>query len=149
VARSGSRTRRRLTRHFIVEEFDSHDGGRVPPEHYAALEHLCDWLLEPLRSDFGAVQVLSGYRTYAHNASVGGARLSVHLLRTPLPGRRTDSSTNAAAADVRCATGAPPQWARWARAERRASDHLATRGRGGVGLYPSFVHLDTGPARDW
>jgi uncharacterized protein YcbK (DUF882 family) len=144
-----TRTRRRLSRHFTVEEFDSRDGGRVRAEDYAALEHLCDWFLEPLRADFGAVEILSGFRTLAHNAAVGGAKRSVHLLRTPLPGRGTSSSTVAAAADVRCAEGAPYLWAGWARAERRESVHLARRGRGGVGLYPAFVHLDTGPARDW
>ncbi len=143
------RSRRRLTRHFVVEEFDSGDGARVPVAHLAALEKLCDWWLEPLRADFGAVTILSGFRSLAHNLAVGGARRSVHLLTTPLPGRATSSSLVAAAADVHCERGTPREWAAWARDERRASALLAGRGRGGVGSYRGFVHLDTGPARDW
>ncbi len=143
------RSRRRLTRHFVIEEFDSHDGARVPPEHHAALEHLCDWLLEPLRADFGRVWVLSGFRSFAHNQAVGGRPKSVHLLRSPLPDPGPLKGIVAAAADVRCAEGTPAQWASWARQERGASSHLAQRGRGGVGQYPTFVHLDTWRARDW
>lgn len=146
---ASQQTRRRLTRHFVIEEFDSSDGARVPPEHYAALEHLCDWLLEPLRAGFGPVTVHSGYRSFPVNRRVGGAKRSVHLLRTPLPDRGRRSSTVAAAADVTCAEGTPSIWAGFARAERRESVHLAQRGRGGVGQYSGFVHLDTGPARDW
>lgn len=144
-----SATRRRLTRHFVVEEFDSHDGALVHPADYPALEHLCDWLLEPLRADWGRVTILSGFRSFAHNRAVGGAPKSVHMLRTPLPDRGASSSTVAAAADVRCARGTPSLWAAWARDERRESVHLVRRGRGGVGLYPTFVHLDTATARDW
>jgi uncharacterized protein YcbK (DUF882 family) len=143
------RTRRRLSPHFVIEEFDSHDGGLVPADQVAAIQHLVDWLLEPLRAAFGPVTVLSGYRTASHNAAVGGARASVHMLRTPLPGRGQRSGTAAAAADVTVAGQSPFIVAGWSRAECRESAHLAAKGRGGVGRYPNFVHLDTGPARNW
>ncbi len=146
---SAKRTRHRLSRHFTVEEFDSRDGARVPVAHHQALEHLCHWILEPLREGFGAVSVHSGFRSEAHNLRVGGAKRSVHLLRTPLPGRGRFSTTMAAAADVTCAEGTPSLWAAFARAERHDSEHLELWKRGGVGSYNSFVHLDTGPARDW
>ncbi len=144
-----ARTRRRLTGHFVIEEFDSHDGVQVGVEHYVAFLHLCDWLLEPLRADWGACTVHSGFRSFAHNARVNGASQSVHLLRTPLPNRGPRSSTRSAAADVSFAVGTPHLWAATARAERHESMHLEARGRGGVGTYGGFVHLDTGPLRDW
>lgn len=152
-------TRHRLSPHFVIEEFDCHDGTKVAPELYPDLEHLAAWWLEPLRSEFGAVTVVSGFRTVKHNASVGGAIASVHLLKTPLPGGGQSGRSGAkkprrpmaAAADVVPRSGNPETWARWARALRRAHGHLGKEGRGGVGLYvrQGFVHLDTGPSRDW
>ncbi len=138
-----------LSPHFVIEEFDSHDGARVPHRQEHALVHLCEWWLEPLRGFFGPVTIHSGYRTPAHNQAVGGARSSVHLLRTPLPLRGAGSTRAAAAADVTCATGSPAAWATWAEQHRRRFPHLAMRQRGGIGLYPSFLHLDTAPLRDW
>jgi uncharacterized protein YcbK (DUF882 family) len=143
------RTRRRLSPHFVIEEFDSHDGAHVPAEHIEAFQHLVDWWLTPLRSQFGPVTILSGYRSLAHNASVGGARKSVHLLTTPLPRPYGRSRSRAAAADVTCAEGSPADWSRWAGVERQAQEHLGERGRGGIGTYITFVHLDTGPWRRW
>jgi uncharacterized protein YcbK (DUF882 family) len=143
------RTRRRLSRHFAVEEFDSRDGRRVPADLEGSLLHLCDWWLEPLRSEFGAVTILSGYRTHAHNLAVGGARRSVHLLQTPMPAPHGQWRPMAAAADVRCAEGSVGQWAAWAVRERSASHQLAGHGRGGIGTYRTFMHLDTGPWRRW
>lgn len=152
-------SRKRLSPHFTVEEFDCHDGTQVQPEWYDDIARLCEWILEPLRSEFGPVKVISGYRTASHNRHVGGAPHSVHLLTTPLPGgeRRPRSSERrspaplAAAADVIPSRGSAVAWATWARALRAAHAHLGPQGRGGVGLYVSqgFVHLDTGPARDW
>jgi hypothetical protein len=144
-----SSRRSHLSAHFSVEEFDSHDGALVPRGDELAIVHLCDWWLEPLRGWFGPVTVHSGYRSLAQNAAVGGKRASVHLLHTPLPRRGTGSSLKAAAADITCATGNPALWAEWARQHRTSSPHLARKGRGGIGFYPGFVHLDTGPARDW
>jgi hypothetical protein len=138
-----------LGQHFVIEEFDSHDGARVPARDEGAIAHLVEWWLEPLHAFFGPVTVHSGYRSPAQNRAVGGVRYSVHLLRTPLPRRGTSSTTRAAAADVTCATGNPAMWAAWAREHRHRHAHLMAYGRGGIGHYSTFVHLDTGPARDW
>lgn len=137
--------------YFTVAEFDSRDGVRVPVAQLQAIRHLCEWWLDPLRREFGRVTVHSGYRSARHNASVGGARASVHLLRTPLPARPPRSSTMAAAADVSCERGTVAQWTQWARTHRFAHAHLSRRGRGGIGDYPrqGFIHLDTSWQRDW
>lgn len=80
--------------------------------------------LEPLRSAYGPVTVTSGHRSDQHNAQVGGAPASFHR---SIPGRR------GAAADVTCARGDPRDWYRF----------LERLGPGGLGLYSSWVHVDT------
>lgn len=152
-------TRHRLSPHFVVEEFDCHDGTQIPSSWYPHFEHLAEWWLEPLRVQFGPVHVVSGFRTVSHNTMVGGAVHSVHLVKTPLPGgevrARSSGSTArrpmACAADVVPARGNPAAWAAWARKMRKAHRHLGAQGRGGVGEYTrsGFVHLDTATLRDW
>lgn len=152
-------TRKRLSPHFRVEEFDCRDGTLVSPDWYDDITRLCEWWLEPLRAEFGPVVVVSGFRSLSHNRFVGGAQHSVHLLTTPLPGgdRRPSSASSsrarqlAAAADVVPVKGTPRAWAEWARRLRPRHGHLGKQGRGGVGLYvrSGFVHLDTASARDW
>lgn len=152
-------TRKRLSAHFRIEEFDCHDGTQIAAHNYDDVARLVEWWLEPLRSEFGPVVVVSGFRTLSHNRFVGGAQHSVHLLKTPLPGGDPPSSRGAshrstqvaAAADVVPARGNPKAWAEWSRRFRPRHGHLGKRGRGGVGLYVAggFIHLDTGPARDW
>lgn len=142
---------KRLTEHFDYAEFDCRDGSPVPAAQRPAISHLAHWWLEPFRAEFGRTTILSGYRTARHNASVGGARASVHMLTTALPSRPTGSSTRAAAADVRAERGTPSQWAAWARRHRARNEHLGPEGRGGIGTYlgSGFVHLDTAQYRDW
>jgi hypothetical protein len=141
----------RLSDHFLLSEFHSKDGAKVPAERVADVRRLCEWWLEPLRERFGAVTVYSGYRSAVHNEHVGGAAFSVHLLRTLLPGAPAGPQLYAAAADVACRTGRPIQWEAWARKHRGTHPHLRAKGRGGIGLYvvDGFVHLDTGPSRGW
>ncbi len=146
---SPSRTRHRLSAHFVIEEFDSRDGARVPPRHEGAVALLAEWWLEPLRARFGAVTVHSGFRSLAHNLAVNGSPHSVHMLTTSLPEHEGRTMRAAAAADVVCATGSPSGWAAWATEHRRRHDHLAERGRGGIGHYASFIHLDTARLRSW
>ena len=73
-----------ITPHFSLAEMaskDSANGGQdTPPEVYHNLTDLCQHVLEPLRAEFGPLVVLSGYRSVAHNAAVGGAPGSKHTL---------------------------------------------------------------------
>ena len=123
-------TRHRLSKHFTVEEFDCHDGTKVQSRDYNGLEALCRQYLEPLRKKFGAVHINSGFRTKRYNASIGGASQSFHVY--------TEHDGNDQAADVTCQRGTPRQWHAFMagiRARKR-------NGRGGLGLYSSFVHVD-------
>jgi uncharacterized protein YcbK (DUF882 family) len=123
-------TRHRLSKHFVVEEFDCHDGTKVQKRDYDGLEYLCRKFLEPLRAKYGAVSVHSGFRTTSYNRSVGGASNSFHVY--------TAHDGNDQAADVSCARGNPTQWHAFLRKIR--SDKR--NGKGGLGLYSTFVHCD-------
>jgi uncharacterized protein YcbK (DUF882 family) len=123
-------TRHRLSKHFVVEEFDCHDGTKVQKRDYDGLEYLCRKFLEPLRAKYGAVSVHSGFRTTAYNRSVGGASNSFHVY--------TAHDGNDQAADVSCKRGNPTQWHAFLRKIR--SDKRS--GKGGLGLYSTFVHCD-------
>jgi uncharacterized protein YcbK (DUF882 family) len=82
--------------------------------------------LDVLRNRFGAaLDVLSGYRSPYHNAVVGGAPLSRHVI-----GDAVDIST----ADL----------------DRDYLERLA-RGEGftGFGYYETFLHIDLGRPRKW
>jgi uncharacterized protein YcbK (DUF882 family) len=116
---------RRAGRFFLVAEFDSRDGARVPPAAHHELEHLVAELLDPLRRRFGRTTVTSGYRSPLHNRAVGGAPRSFHRYELQ-PGRGV-------AADVRCARGGPREWAAF----------LDSLDAGGLGTYRDFVHVDT------
>ena len=121
---------KQLTAHFNSAEFNCHDGTPVQQRDYAGLEALCRTYLEPMRKRYGRVTILSGYRTRQHNANVGGARNSYHVY--------TMHDGNDQAADIRCARGNPQQWwytLNWLRKNKR-------NGRGGLGLYGSFCHID-------
>jgi zinc D-Ala-D-Ala carboxypeptidase len=84
--------------------------------------------LQRLRAAIGVpLIVTSGYRSPAHNERVGGAANSMHLR-----GQAFDISMN----------NLDPEW--FIREARRY-------GFSGIGTYPrgNFVHIDTGPAREW
>jgi uncharacterized protein YcbK (DUF882 family) len=123
-------TRQRLSTHFTVEEFDCHNGVKVQRRDYNGLKVLCRIYLEPLRKKYGPVKVMSGYRTRAYNRKIGGASRSYHVY--------TEHDGNDQAVDIICARGTPRQWhstAAWIRRNKRG-------GRGGLGLYGTFVHID-------
>lgn len=121
-------TRRRLSAHFTIEEFDSRDGVRVPERAIPALIVLCTLHLEHVRRMYGPVRIHSGFRSAARNEAVGGAPDSRH---------RYDRHPTSPAADFSAATGGPRQW----------FDTLDRRGAGGLGLYGGFVHVDTRAGR--
>lgn len=119
-----------LTAHFSMAEFDCREGGPVPDYMRDDLRALCERILEKMRDKFGAAHVNSGHRWTWYNAKIGGASNSFHCYEV----RKSQP-----AADCTFASGTPSQWAAYAR----------SLGVGGVGQYSTFVHVDTGPRRDW
>lgn len=79
-------------------------------------------VLDELRAKFGPVTVVSGYRDPAYNKAVGGAPESLHLTCN--------------AFDIRVHDVAPAEVYHWLSHHEEAS-------RMGLGVYPSFVHVDT------
>jgi uncharacterized protein YcbK (DUF882 family) len=123
-------TRKRLSTHFVVEEFDCKDGSKVMARDYNGLSFLCKTFLEPLRAKFGTVKIHSGYRSVAYNRKIGGASKSYHIY--------TIHDGNDQAADISCARGTPAQWHSALNFLRKTKRD----GKGGLGLYGSFVHVD-------
>jgi hypothetical protein len=136
-------TRLQLSPNFRIEEFDCHDGTRVPGSAHAALRTWCKVWGEPMRTRFGPIQVTSGFRTAAYNRGVGGAPASYHVY--------TLGSARGVAADVVPATGDPTAWGQWAAAHLIGDRWPLVPGRGAAVPYPRqrFIHLDTGPRRSW
>jgi uncharacterized protein YcbK (DUF882 family) len=88
-------------------------------------------LLEKVRERFGPTTIRSGYRSPKYNAAVDGEDQSLHMANKAI--------------DFHCATGTPEQWAEFLRDLRRQGVFA-----GGIGLYATFVHIDTrGANRDW
>jgi uncharacterized protein YcbK (DUF882 family) len=78
----------------------------------------------------GRVTIHSGFRTRTYNARVGGAKNSYHVY--------TEHDGNDQAVDFSCERGSPREWhatVNWLRRTKRNN-------RGGLGLYPTFVHAD-------
>jgi hypothetical protein len=115
---------RQLSPHFRLAEFHCRDGTAVPQEALPALLRLCAETLEPLRERFGVCTVVSGYRHAAYNSRVGGARFSQHIY---------DLHPSSVAADLVFDAGQPGEWA-------EAAEPLCELG--GLGRYPSFIHVD-------
>ena len=122
-------TRHRLSPHFVIEEFDCKSGAKCQERDHAGLEYLCRVYLEPIRAKYGMVTVNSGYRDQAYNAKIGGASRSYHIY---------DQHSNDQAADITCSKGGPRDWHRTANTIRKRERN----GRGGLGLYDRFVHID-------
>lgn len=125
----------RLTPHFHVAEFDCHDGTPVPKASYDALKAHCQAYLEPLRAEFGAVHVNSGFRTRTYNASIGGASMSVHVYDAPW-----QHAPWAVAVDHVAAGASPSQVQAW---------HEAHTHPDGMGRYGSFTHVDNRNRIGW
>ena len=123
LSRDGAR---RLSPSFRVREFACPDSDSLKLDDELVVALQC------IREHFGKpVHITSGYRTAAHNAAVGGAKSSQHLL-----GRAADFWVEG----VPVATVA-------------AYAETLLPGRGGVGCYPKdaahpkrstgWVHIDT------
>ena len=121
LAKDGAR---QLAPGFKVREFRCRDGSDV-----VMIDESLVMLLQCIREHFGKpITITSGYRTAAHNAAVGGAKSSQHLL-----GR---------AADIQVADVSVEDVAAYAES--------LLPGWGGVGRYPvkagrtkGWVHVDT------
>ena len=113
-----------LTAHFKWEEFDCKDGNKVPQAYWGNLQLLATNLEALRRAVNKPIQIISGYRSPAHNKAVGGAKSSQHL--------------TASAADLKIEGLTPKQVANMIEA-------LIASGRmtqGGLGVYPTWVHYD-------
>lgn len=115
---------RRLAPDFKVREFRCRDGSET-----VMVDETLTVVLQCIREHFGKpVTITSGYRTAAHNAAVGGAKSSQHLL-----GRAADIRVEGVSVEdvAAYAESLMPDW-------------------GGVGRYPvkagrttGWVHVDT------
>lgn len=121
---------RRFSEHFKVEELACHDGNPVPETYYDNAKAVCA-RAEKLRAKAGALKVLSGYRTRAHNKKVGGAKGSQHLTASALDLKSFKHSAAELAAmyEALIAAGEVPD--------------------GGLGVYDTFIHVDIGRPRRW
>ena len=111
---------------FRVREFRCRDGSDT-----IMIDQTLAVLLQAIREHFHKpITITSGYRTAAHNKSVGGAKSSQHLLGKAADIQVADTTVEAVAA---YAESLMPDW-------------------GGVGRYPvkagrtkGWVHVDTRP----
>jgi uncharacterized protein YcbK (DUF882 family) len=102
-------------------------------------------VLDEIRHRLGAsITLNSTYRSPAYNRAIAGAGKSLHM--------------EFKAIDFTCDKGKPSDWAKVAKDLRGQAFHLpASAGlgtrfvfRGGVGVYPTFVHIDTrGADANW
>ena len=120
-----------ISAHFSLADFRCHDEfeSPVPDDLYDALHGLVYGVLEPIRAEVRhPIEVLSGYRTVAHNTAVRGEDKSRHL--------------HGDAADICCAqTTAETLWVMI----RHLWRSNALPGLGGLGRYDGWVHVDARP----
>lgn len=111
-----------VTPNFKWSEFACKDGTPVPREYRDRVVKLA-WGLEKMRDILGgSIGVLSGYRTPAYNAKIGGASQSQHI--------------QARAADL-----VVGKWGQSRLVE--AAEQVDVFYNGGIGVYPSGgVHVD-------
>ena len=123
LAKDGAK---QLSPAFKVREFRCRDGCDA-----IMIDQTLAVLLQAIREHFNKpITITSGYRTAAHNKSVGGAKSSQHLLGKAADIQVADTTVEAVAA---YAESLMPDW-------------------GGVGRYPvkagrtkGWVHVDTRP----
>lgn len=139
-----------ITPHFSAEEFACHDGTPYPlaqvdgedpagrPWGESRLGPLCV-VLEAVREAAGAPIVIdSGYRTLAYDQRLYDASAKNGLVAKP----EGSQHPKGRAADIKCAALSP-------KALHALILDLYRAGKipqlGGIGLYPTFVHVDVRP----
>jgi hypothetical protein len=60
------------------EQYQEINNNNLTDKEYNALRVLCQFLLEPIRNEFGVVIVNSGFRCEEYNRLIGGAIMSQH-----------------------------------------------------------------------
>lgn len=106
---------KKITKHFKLKEFACKNS-----EAIIISEKLC-YILEDIRAHFEKpVTITSGYRTPEHNAKIGGAVKSQHMLGL--------------AADIKIPGVKPSDIASYARTLMPTY--------GGIGIYSTFTHID-------
>lgn len=120
----------KLTRNFSLEELACHDGTPVPAEFRKNALEVCK-RAQALRNVTGPLIVTSGYRTRPYNKRVGGVKGSQHL--------------TASALDLCSREFTPAQLAD----KYLELVHAGVIPDGGLGVYPGWIHIDTGRARRW
>lgn len=117
-----------VTPHFRLGEF-IRDQAEAPPKRVMLMcRAFSIRVLEPLRGLYGPGVIVSGHRTPAHNAHVGGAVMSWHVWEWH-PGEL--------AVDVVFRRGNPHLWS-------QAAEETTA---GGIGIYRTHIHLDSRPDR--
>ena len=114
-----------MTKNFKLEEFACKDGTPVPPDLIPNVQNLANQL-QVLRDHLNEpIFINSAYRTIRYNQAVGGSPKSMHIQEK--------------AADIRVKSKTPRELA-------KIIEGLIKDGKmviGGMGVYPTFVHIDT------
>ena len=94
-------------------------------EHVINLVNLCNFILQPVREEFGVIRINSGYRSPALNKAVGGSKTSQHC--------------NGQAADFESTRISNPDLAKWI-SENLIFDQLILEFYDGVDPNSGWVH---------
>ena len=114
----------KLSKNFSLEEFKSKDGSDFPEDVLKNIKVLA-LQLQAIRDEVNKpVSITSGYRSYAHNKKVGGAKESFHV--------------KGMAADIKIEGMSPTEVG-------KLIEKMMLEGkivRGGIGFYKTWVHYD-------
>ncbi len=117
---------------FSWAEFEPHDGSDIPEHIKPEIRRLAVDILEKIRAKWGGpLVVISGYRSPAWNARVGGAQSSRHMVGDAAdiaPIRREEVFQLAGMVEGMIAVGELPAL-------------------GGFGVYRGWIHVDARPRK--